>query len=229
MNFSQLQERLRLELLRRINQQALSRTLLAQKSGLAQPHISNILNNNRGFSMEAADRILAALELSVADLIDTPDTRIRLPEIGIPLVTADSAIFDDYIRPSAALDRIQLLPSEVVRLRSEHGARQPRRDRFVAVGLTPAQAAPMAPVLHPNSIVVLDRHSNLPTPSSPLRNIYAVRADTRLLFCYLSYEANFFILRPHSLDHPVGLLPVPPRSAPSDFVIGRVCYILSSL
>jgi hypothetical protein len=70
MNFSQLHERLRLEVLRRIDRGALSGSLLARQTGFPQSHISNFLHRKRTLSIEGADRLLAAQMLSVADLAD---------------------------------------------------------------------------------------------------------------------------------------------------------------
>ena len=231
MNFSQLHEQLRLELLRRIEREVLTASLLARKSGLRQPHISNFLRNKRRLSLPALDRVLLALELSVADLLAEPSPPLpaapRLP--GIPLVSQEAAMSDDHIRAASVTERIQLPTGALATLRSEHGVRPPTRDRFVAVGLTPAQALPMEPRLHPNAILILDRHSNAPTgSSSPARNIYALRFQGQLHFCYLSFQLNRLILRPHSLDFPIHLLVVPPRTAPSDLITGRVCATIAS-
>ncbi len=233
MNFSQLHEQLRLELLRRIEREVLTASLLARKSGLQQPHISNFLRNRRRLSLPALDRVLLALELSVADLLAEPSPPLpaapRHPAPGIPLVSQEAAMNDDRIRAASVTERIQLPTGALATLRSEHGGRPPTRDRFVAVGLTPAQALPMEPRLQPNAILILDRHSNVPTSSSsPARNIYALRFQGQLHFCYLSFQLNRLILRPHSLDFPIHLLAVPPRTAPSDLITGRVCTTIAS-
>ena len=232
MNFSQLHERLRLEALRRIEREVLTGSLLARKAGLTQPHISNFLHNKRGLRAPALDRILAALELSVVDLIPDllPAPPSRPPENSIPFVSHESAMFDDRFRTASILRRIQLPEGLLSGQRAEHGARPPARERFVAIGLTPTQAAPMAPILRANAIVIIDRHSNMPASGSPLaRPVYAVRVGRQLQFSYLSFERNFLVLRPHSLDFPVQLLPVPLTVTPSSLVTGRVCTILLSL
>jgi len=72
MNFTQLQERVRFELLRRIERGTLSVSLLARQSGLGQSHVSNFLHARRGLSLEALDKILAAQRLTVVDLMPAP-------------------------------------------------------------------------------------------------------------------------------------------------------------
>src|SRR5277367_5298473 len=75
MNFSQLQDRVRSELLRRIDRGTLSVSLLARQTGLGQSHLSNFLHARRGLSMATLDRILAALRLTVEDLLPAPRER----------------------------------------------------------------------------------------------------------------------------------------------------------
>ncbi len=211
-------------------------SLLARKTGLQQPHISNFVHSKRRLSLQALDRVLAALELSVADLIDLredvrADARAAAPAVEfIPLVSQEVAMYDDRIRSASIMERVQLPGAILAGLRAEHGVRSPARERFVALSLTPAQAAPMYPVLRAAAIVVLDRHSNMPSAASAAaRPIYAVRFGKQLQFCYLSFDRSHLVLRPHSLDFPVQLLPVPLQTAPSDLVVGRVCFALLAL
>src|SRR3954470_10436031 len=75
MNFSQMHERLRLELLRRINRGTLSVSLLARQTGFGQAHLSNFLHNRRQLSLEALDRVMSAQHLGADDLL----TIIRHP------------------------------------------------------------------------------------------------------------------------------------------------------
>jgi len=226
MNFSQLHERLRLELLRRIEREVLTASLLASKTGMQQPHISNFLRNKRRLSIPALDRVLAALELSVADLVPSRSRPARLPVSGIPLVSQAVAIHDDRISPASVSEYVPLQKSIDSKLRADHGARRPTRERFVAITISPAQAHPMEPVLRAHATLILDRHSTIPaSPRNLTRSIYAVHLHGELHFFYLAYERNFLILRPHSIDYPVQLLAIPPRISPSDFITGRVCVI----
>ena len=69
MNFTQMHERLRQELLRRIQRGSLSVSLLARQSGFGQSHMSNFLHSKRQLSLEALDRILSIQHLTVPDLL----------------------------------------------------------------------------------------------------------------------------------------------------------------
>src|ERR1017187_6446934 len=69
MNFIQMHERLRLELLRRIQRGTVSVSLLARQTGFGQAHLSNFLHSRRQLSLAAMDRILDAQHMEVADLL----------------------------------------------------------------------------------------------------------------------------------------------------------------
>src|ERR1019366_3718198 len=79
MNFSQMHEKLRLELLRRISRGTVSVSLLARQTGFGQSHLSNFLNSRRQLSMEAIDRLLAAQHLTAADLLPVLDSSLAMP------------------------------------------------------------------------------------------------------------------------------------------------------
>ena len=230
MNFSQLHERLRLELLGRIEREVITASLLARKSGLQPPHISNFLRNKRRLSLPALDRVLAALGLSAAELLPAPQRSMPLLSPGVPIVSQQTAMFDDVLRPTSILGRVALPPGGPPLLQAEASSRPSARERFVAVSLTVAQALPMEPRLHPNALVILDRHATNPSTlaaATLLPSMYAVRLRGELHFCYLTFERNTFILRPHSLTFPIQLLPVPPGTTPAELVTGRVCLSIA--
>jgi transcriptional regulator with XRE-family HTH domain len=229
MNFSQLHERLRLELLRRIDRELLTAASLARQTGLQQPHISNVLHGKRHFGMAAMDRVLAALAIGVEDLLVPSEVApSAAPPDFIPLVSAASAINDAFISPSAAFDRIQLPAGSLADLRPRQLIRRRDVQRFVAVGVTPAQALPMEPVLAANNIVVLDRHYTAIAEFSAVQpNIYAFRQGNALLFRYITFEANRLILRPHGLNFPVQLVEIEPLRSPSDLIVGRICFVIA--
>src|SRR5258708_29124053 len=69
MNFQDLHELLRLELLRRIERGALTGSRLAKQAGFQQAHISNFLNRKRALSLEGLDRVLASQNLTVEQIL----------------------------------------------------------------------------------------------------------------------------------------------------------------
>ena len=70
MNFIALQDALRTIVTGKIRAGQLTGVALAQKTGFRQAHVSNFLNRRRGLSIEAMNRILEVLGLTVLDLID---------------------------------------------------------------------------------------------------------------------------------------------------------------
>src|ERR1700745_2891643 len=113
MNFTQLQERLRLELLRRIDRGSVNGALLARQTGFQPSHISNFLRRRRTLSLDALDRLLAAQILTVEDLLaaeEMPSPRApgSLTHSIIPVVTPSAAIHDPVPPSSATIDLVQL-------------------------------------------------------------------------------------------------------------------------
>jgi len=68
MNFSQMQERLRVELLRRISRGTLSVSLPARQTGFKPSHLPNFLRSPRHLSLDGVDWILASRHRGAADL-----------------------------------------------------------------------------------------------------------------------------------------------------------------
>src|SRR5205814_6981448 len=104
MNFTQMHERLRLELLRRIQRGTLSVSLLARQTGFGQSHISNFLRGRRELSLEALDRVLFSQRMNAWDLPPVNYNRTETSEESggsVPLVSHATALFEPFIRPSS--------------------------------------------------------------------------------------------------------------------------------
>jgi transcriptional regulator with XRE-family HTH domain len=228
MTFSQLHERVRVEVLRRIKREVLTASLLARKSGLRQPHISNFLRNKRRLSLPALDRVLTAIGLSVADLIAVPGRRPRPLAEGVPLVAHETAMSQDYIASVAVREYCFLPVAAVEQLRAGPLRRGIQRERFVAIEVSEQQAASMRPILHAGSLAIIDRHSLQPiAQAAGERHIYAVRYHQALHLCYVSLERNFLVLRPHSAEMPLQFLRIPLDASVEEYIVGRVCAVLS--
>ena len=234
MNFTQMHERLRLELLRRIQRGTLSVSLLARQTGFGQSHLSNFFNSRRLLSLEAMDRILAAQHLTVGDLLPTVRQRGEESPEGekdrVPVVSHAVALFEPFIRPATVQTMLDLPRGVLESVR--HRAPPARRawQRFVAVRIPSADALPMDPLVMPEALVLIDRHYNSLIPYRPNRpNVYAVRQGAHLVLRYVDYVANRLVLRPHSLAFPVDLVEVDPGESPGDLLTGRVALILNEL
>jgi transcriptional regulator with XRE-family HTH domain len=238
MNFSLLQERLRTEIKRRIDRKLLTGAALAAQTGLRPSHISNFLHRKRNLSLAALDQVLSALSLNVFDFAPHKSTdRLHAAPsisnattISIPLVAHAAAIHSPVITRSIVQQALHL-PAASLDQRSPRSTAA-RRDwhRFVAVRLNSAEALPMFPVLHPESIVVLDRHYRTLLSCSPPRpNVYGVSSSGSLLFRYVERSSGQLILRPHAVDHPVESLEIADQASPLGCIVGRVCICISQL
>ena len=232
MNFTQMHERLRLELLRRIQRGTLSVSLLARQTGFGQSHISNFLHSRRQLSLEALDRILTAQHMDAGDLLPaafqtgagTPDGENSM----VPVVSHAAAIFEPFIRPAAVQTMLHLPAGLLQSIRTR--ASNPRRawQRFVAVRISASDALPMEPLVLPEAITLIDRHYNSLLPYRPNRpNLYAVRQGSHLALRYVDFVSNRLVLRPHAIAFPVDLIEVEPGESPSDLIAGRIALILN--
>ncbi len=238
MNLAQLHERLRLEIARRIDRGLLNGTLLARQTGLQPSHISNFLRRKRKLSLAALDRVLAAQRLSIEDLFLAQPTASLPAEPGphdggfddVPLVSHATATHSPGISAQATIDVIRLPAGILDQLRPRRAVIRRDWQRFLALRVSPAQALPMAPVLAPHAIVVLDRHYNsLASYNPPQPSLYAVTVAGSLHFRYVAFDADRLILRPYALDHPVEILSLTSAESPSSYIIGRVCVCISEL
>jgi hypothetical protein len=237
MNFTQLQERLRLELLRRIDRGSVNGALLARQTGFRPSHISNFLRRRRTLSLGGLDRLLAAQMLTVGDLLaleDMPspqrETTSSITHMAVPVVAPAAAIHDAVPASSATLDLLQLPVGVLEQMRSRRATSRRGWSRFVSVRVTRPQAIGMQPVLPPETIAVIDRHYNSPVSYQPPQpSVFAVRVGNALQFRLAEFESNRLILRPLELNHPVQLLALGPHEMPSDLIVGRVCLTIAPI
>jgi Cro/C1-type HTH DNA-binding domain len=233
MNFTQIHERLRIELLRRIQRGTLSVSLLARQTGFGQAHLSNFLHSRRQLSLEAMDRILRAQHLGIGDLLPAQERPGRLEmddEQGavVPVVPLAVALFEPFIRPSAVLSVMHLPAGSLRSIRARVSSPRRTWQRFVAVRISSADAVPMEPLVMPEALVLIDRHYNSMLMYRPNRpNLYAVRLGSRLTVRYVDFLANRLVLRPHNIAFPVDLIEVDPDQSPGDLLAGRVAMILN--
>jgi hypothetical protein len=232
MTFLQMHERLRLELLRRIQRGTLSVSLLARQTGFGAAHISNFLRKRRQLSLEGLDRVLASQHLTAGDLLpltyNSADL-LHLEESGrIPVVSHTAALFEPYIRPSSVQSMLSVPTHWLTSARTRVSNSRRPWQRFVAVSIPAADALPMDPLLLPNAIALLDRHYTSLIPYRLNRtNLYAVRNGRQLAVRYLDFQMNRLVLRPHNLAFPVDLLEVAPGDTPADLIAGRIVIIVN--
>jgi len=256
MNFQDLHELLRLHILQRIEQGDLTGTRLAQQTGFQQAHISNFLNRKRALSLEGLDRVLAAQQLTVdqilpIDLAASVRTSDRVTASAIassgaesprasdwietvPLVSASAAAEEAQIHAGSVIESIEISASRLSTNRARPSRRQAEWQRFVAIRSAAQEAAAMEPLLRPDSVAVIDRHYNSIAPYRAHEPaLLAVRrghgSGPGLLLRYVEFDDGRLILRRSSNDCPVQLVAVGPGETPSDFIVGRVCLLFYEL
>jgi transcriptional regulator with XRE-family HTH domain len=225
-----LHDRVRIEVLRRIDRGTLSVSLLARQTGLTQAHISNFLHGQRSMSIDALDKVLNAIRMQVDDLL--PQKRGGMLEtepqdaLVVPLVSHSVAIFEPYMRASV-VERMLSFPGTVL---SELEARcsNPRRqwERFVAIEASDDDVRGMEPLLLPGAVVLLDRHYTSFKPFREARpNLYAARLGSQLLIRYAQYQADRVVLRPYHAQVEAHVVEIDAGETASDVLVGRVVVV----
>lgn len=231
--FKGLQENLRKILWERIEHGELTGLRLAQQTGFKQAHISNFLNRKRGLSLEGMDKVLSVQRLSVLDLLDPAEVSKRATivppssdEFENVLLTDSRTAADPLIPAMDVKDIIKFRKSFLRRLRAETEGDRSSWQRFVFLRLDAEEAFPMSPRLLPGATVLLDRHYNalIPYRKGEL-NLYAVLKNEIVSLRYVEMAGNQLILRPHNPSSPIDIIPMQDRKRPSDYLIGRICYV----
>jgi len=236
MNFQDLQDSVRTELQRRVNAGLITATSLAHQVGFKQAHISNFLSRRRALSLEGLDRVLAAQNLSVDELLPLEIDGAAAQSVpresaeAVPVVAASTAMDDAVVRPAAVIETVYVPGSRLAESRARPSAKYQHWQRFLAIRADAQHAASMDPMISADSIVVLDRHYNSVAPyRTQQRTLYAVRSGTRLMLRFVEFEDGRLVLRPLSLAFPVQLIAVGPEESPSDYIVGRVVLVFNEL
>jgi hypothetical protein len=232
MKFIHMHEALRQKTLGQINDGALSVTLIARKTGLAQAHISNFLREKRRLSPNAMDRVLGALAIGAEGLLPSSARRgpasIEEEMSSVPVVSHSSALSDPVIYPSAVIETMPLPSGLLQSLRTRKATNRSAWQRFIAVRISPEDALPMEPLILPKAFVVIDRHYNSPVPYRLGRpSLCAVRRGAHLILRYVEPLDDKLALRPLNLAFPVELLQSEPGKRVQELVAGRVVLVLN--
>lgn len=234
MKFRSLQERLRQLLLARIAAGELTGLKLAHMTGFQQAHVSNFLNRKRALSLDAMDRVLAALRLSVLDLLDPAEVSKRATIVppsedefeSVLLVDGAVAAGEPEITSAAVRDILKFKKTFLRRLRAEPATPREQWRRFVLVKVDARDGMSMYPRLLPGSTLLIDRHYNALKPyRRNERNMYAVRINGGCTVKYVEVTDSNMVLRPHNQAYPVAVLPIEEGKRFSDYIVGRVCHV----
>jgi transcriptional regulator with XRE-family HTH domain len=235
MTFSQLHERLRLLVLRRIDNGSLSAALLARQIGCSPAHISNFLSRRRRLGLDALDKLLRAQLLTVADLYPEALSShsgaarggVAINFDSVPLVDPVVAASNARVHSEVILDVVKVRSGLLGSLRDKCAADRRKWDRFVAVQVSEEEALLMEPDLRPASTALIDRHYNSTLAYVPgKRNIYAVRLGHRLRFRYAATIERQLVFSANDRNHIPELLALSEGQTPSDILVGRVFLVI---
>jgi hypothetical protein len=235
MNFQDLHELLRLELLRRIENGTLSGSRLARQAGFQPAHVSNFLNRKRSLSLEGLDRVLASQNLAIDQLLPLDLTAAAVippsdPIEAVPVVSPSTAMDQARVSSAAIIETIQVSASRLHDNRARPSVKNAHWQRFLAIRADAQQAAAMDPILAPGAIAVLDRHYNSLAPYRAHQpTLYAVRCGAALLLRFVDFDEGRLILRPYARAFPVQLIPLAAHESPADYIVGRVCLVFAEL
>ena len=234
MKFKVLQENLRKTLWHRIEEEGLTGLRLAEQTGFKQAHISNFLNRKRGLSLEGMDKVLRVQHLSVLDLLDPDEVNKRasiLPPSedefeNVLLVDGAIAATEPLVMSMNVKEILKFKKSFLRGLRAETEARRDDWERFVVIQVDGRDGMSMYPRLLPGATVLIDRHYNSLKPyRKGETNMYAVNKDGASTIKYVELTGNNLVLRPHNQAYPVEVTPLEGDKKPSDYLVGRVCYV----
>lgn len=235
MTFRQMQERLRHELLRRIERRTLSVSLLARQTGLGQAHVSNFLHGRRALSLTALDAILKAQQLEFEDLL--PARRevvggMLSGQVGeavqLPLVSATTAMFEPYLRPSNVQSMLPFPAEALSGLLVRCSTARKQWERFVVVRMGAEEVRAMAPMLMAEALVVVDRHYNsFRAYREGVANVFAVRVGGRMVVRYADMQLGRVVLRPEGREFAVEVVEPGPGETANDLLVGRVALVLN--
>ena len=234
MNFSEMYNQLLLKLDGSITARHLSIKLLADKTLITQPHLSNVLKRKRMLSIGAIDKVLAAMDWTITDLLsdslqDSARKRAEDREL-IPVVSDETAGNARCIRSTMVRDRFPLpvtsLDALKVRGKSLHGG----WERFVAVRASNNDVQAMGSFLKPNALVLIDRHYVLAKRDhESLPKFFAIWRGGRLSLRYAEEDAGALAVWADDTSRlPERLIPEPGRAS-SEFVVGRVALVINEV
>lgn len=234
MSFQALQEKLRRRVLAHIAAGQMTGLQLAQLTGFRQAHISNFLNRKRALSLEAMDRVLAALRWSVVDLLEDSEIARRAARFSaaedeyenVPLVEGPVAAGQPTIPLQQVRDILKFKRAFLRRLRPDSASARGPWLRFVLVKVDAREGMSMYPRTMPGATLLIDRHYNSLRPyRKGERNMYAVRYHGGWTVKYVELAGRNLVLRPHNEAYPVSVQAMSENETPGDYIIGRVCHV----
>jgi transcriptional regulator with XRE-family HTH domain len=226
-----LQNRLRALLRERIYAGELTGTDVASRAGFQQAHVSNFLNQRRGLSIEAMDRIMEVLRLEVCDLLPEERKRTFAEDRGdaafeaVPVVGFGALLQCDF-GSGEIVEFLRFKKSFLRRIRPEMASQRRNWQRFVLIKADKDSGLAMRPRFLPGATLLIDRHYN--SLSSYRRrepNLYVVKSEESCKVRYVELQGNQLTLRPENQQCSLGYVQLSKGETFADYVVGRVAHI----
>jgi hypothetical protein len=234
MKFRTLQDNLRKQLWRLIDEGHLTGLRLAEQTGFKQAHISNFLNRKRGLSLEGMDKVLAVQHLSVLDLLDPAEVNKRASIVApsedefesVVVAEPRVAASEPLIMSMHVKEILKFKKSFLRRLRAAMEGERENWERFVIIKVDAREGMSMYPRTSPGATLLIDRHYNSLAPyRKSENNMYAVRKGDSCTIKYVELANAHLILRPQNQAYPVEVLRMEPGQKPGDSIVGRICHV----
>lgn len=226
MLMADLHDRLRELVGERVQARELTGTELARRAGFQQAHISNFMNQRRGLSLEAMDRLLQVLSLEVRDLM--PPER-QLPGDGgfdsVPVVSP-AALLQSDLAQNEVLEHLRFKRSFLRRLHAEMASQREHWQRFVLLRADRDAGEALRPRLVAGAMMLVDRHYNSLQPYRKREpNLYVVKDGARCLVRYVELYGSQLTLRPENQRCALDFVTVAKGRTFADYVVGRVAHV----
>jgi transcriptional regulator with XRE-family HTH domain len=229
MLISDLQNRLRALIRERIESKELTGTELASRAGFRQAHVSNFLNQRRGLSVEAMDRVMEVLRLDVRDLM--PEERRKATaesaEAGFEsiAVVESKVLLQNDFGSGDVVEYLRFKKSFLRRIRPEMANQRRNWQRFVLMKADKESAA-MRPRIMPGATLLIDRHYNsLRSYRRREPNLYVVKRGEMCTVRYVELQGNQLTLRPENQSYALGYVQLGKGETFAEYVVGRVAHI----
>jgi transcriptional regulator with XRE-family HTH domain len=231
MLISDLHERLRALVGERIQAKELTGTELAKRAGFQQAHISNFLNQRRGLSVEAMDKVMKALRLTVSDLMPAENRRTGAAQASdaafdsIPVV-GSAALLQSEFSTGEVMEFLRFKKSFLRRIKPEMANQRGHWQRFVMIRADKDSGEAMRPRVLPGAMLLIDRHYNsLRSYRRREPNLYVVKSGDGYKIRYVELQGNQLTLRPENQNSGLGFVELQKGKTFADYVVGRVAHI----
>jgi hypothetical protein len=231
MLISDLHNRMRVLVHERIKAGELTGTELAKRAGFQQAHVSNFLNQRRGLSIEAMDRVMEVMRWEIRDLLPAEPRGLHPVEGGdagfdsIPVVSS-GALLQSEFSSGEVVEFLRFKKSFLRRIRPEMANQRNDWQRFVLIKADKNSGEAMRPRLLPGATLLVDRHYNsLRSYRRHDRNLYVVQTGESYKVRYLELQGSQLTLRPEDPKTVLGYVQIEKGKTFADYVVGRVAHI----